>query len=112
MTSLGGAGGTRLLDVEQRRVLWEDRRPGSLALPMFSQDGRLASTPYPDGDERDAIWVYDVATGKGRVAVRFDRPFQIVFRASWVDQDRAFVVNRGQTVSHIVMFDSFWTPPN
>ncbi len=80
-------------------------------MPMFSQDGRLASLTYPDSGGRDAIWVYDLATGKGRIVVRFDRPFEIAFRASWVDQDRAFIVNRVQSLSHIVMVDNFWTAP-
>jgi serine/threonine-protein kinase len=55
-------------------------------------------------------WVYDVATGKGRLAVRFSQPFQIIFRTSWVDDGRAFLVNRQQTVSHIVMLDKFGVP--
>jgi serine/threonine protein kinase len=98
------AGGLRLVDVDRRTVLWEDRKPGN-AMPMFSADGRSVSIPYQESRDRDAIWVYDVATGKGGVAVRFAEPFQIVFRASWVDNDRAFVVNRTQTISHIAMVD-------
>jgi hypothetical protein len=42
------------------------------------------------------------------VAVRFAEPFQIFFRASWVDNDGAFVVNRARSTSHIVMLDRFW----
>lgn len=53
------------------------------------------------------IWVYDVANGTGRVAVRFPQQFHVAFRASWVDGDRAFVVNRSETVSHVVLFDRF-----
>jgi serine/threonine protein kinase len=112
VTSSGTGGGLRLLDVERRRVVWQEYHGPGNAMPMFSQDGRLASMPYSDGSDRDAIWVYDVGTGKGRLAVRFDRPFQIAFRASWVDDDRAFVVNRQQPISHIVMFDRFWKPAN
>jgi Tol biopolymer transport system component len=112
VTSNAG-GGLRLLDLDDRRVVWEDRPPGSmrhLGMPMFSSDGRSVSFAVRESRDRDAIWVYDAATGKSRVAVRFPQPFQIVFRASWVDDGRAFVVNRGQTISHIVMFDRFWTP--
>ena len=79
---------------------------------MFSADGRSVSIAYREARERDAIWVYDVATGKARVAVRFSEPFQIMFRSSWVDDGRAFVVNRVRTPSHIVMFDRFRTPAN
>jgi hypothetical protein len=30
---------------------------------------------------------------------RFSEPFQMVFRASWADEGRAFIVNRAQTIS-------------
>jgi eukaryotic-like serine/threonine-protein kinase len=103
-------GGLRLLDGEHRRVMWEDYQPGN-AMPMFSSDAKSVSISYRDTADRDAIWVYDVATGKPRVAARFPQAFQIVFRACWVDQNRAFIVNRGQMISHIVMFDRFWSLP-
>lgn len=106
-SALGG--GLRLLDFEQRRVVWQDRRP-SPGLPMFSPDGRSISIVTTETRERDAIWVYDVATGKGAVAVRFPQLFKMLFRASWVDDGRAFVVNRVETISHIVMLDKFGTP--
>lgn len=105
VSSIGG-GGLRLMDFESRTVVWQDRQPGN-AMPMFSPDGRSISIAYVETRDRDAIWVYDAATGKGRVAVRFPQPFQIIFRTSWVDDGRAFVVNRGQTISRIVMLDRF-----
>jgi hypothetical protein len=40
--------------------------------------------------------------------VRFSRPFRIDFRAGWTEGGKALIVNRAQTVSHIVMFDHFW----
>ena len=107
VTSNSG-GGMRLLDVERRSVLWQDRQPGN-NMPMFSPDGRLVSIAFLESPDRHAIWVYDVATGKGRLAARFAQPFQITFRSSWVDEGRAFVVNRQQPISHIVLFDRFWT---
>jgi hypothetical protein len=98
------------MDLERRSVLWERPAPGtSLALPMFSSDGRLVSLPRSEGRDRDAIWVADVETGTWRVAARFPEPFLIFFRASWVENDRAFVVNRYRTLSHIVLFDQFWS---
>jgi Tol biopolymer transport system component len=104
-------GGIRLLDGEQRRVVWNDERPNTgFGMPMFSSDGTSVSVHVRDRPDRDAIWVYDVASGTPRMAARFSQPFQILFRVSWVDEGRAFIVNRGQTVSHIVMFDRFWTP--
>jgi hypothetical protein len=30
------------------------------------------------------------------------------FRACWVDDGKALIVNRYQTISHVVMFDRFW----
>jgi Tol biopolymer transport system component len=106
IVSSNSGGGLRLVDFERRSVIWQDRRPGN-AMPMFSPDGRSIAIAYTETRDRDAIWVYDVATGKGRVAVRFPQPFQIIFRTSWVDDGRAFVVNRGQAISHIVMLDRF-----
>jgi serine/threonine protein kinase/tricorn protease-like protein len=105
------AGGLRLLDGERRTVIWQDTQPGN-ALPVFSPDGNLISISYRETRDRDAIWVYDVATGNKRVAVRFPRQFHVSFRANWVDDGRAFVINRVETTSHIVLFDQFWTGGN
>jgi TolB protein len=103
--------GPRLLDVERRSVIWSEPRPGS-HLPMFSSDGKLISDIYPDGNDRVAIWVYDVATGKSRLAVKFPGPFQIAtFRANLADHNRAFVFTRQYTTSHIVMLDRFMGKP-
>ena len=106
IASSNANGGLRLVDFEHRTVAWQDHRPGN-AMPMFSPDGRSISIAYSETRDRDAIWVYDVGNGKGRVVVRFPQPFQIIFRTSWVDDGRAFIVNRGQTISHIVMLDRF-----
>jgi hypothetical protein len=76
---------------------------------MFSPDGRFISFPRQESREVNAIWVYEAATGKPRVAVRFPETFQILFRANWVDDGRGFVFNRQETISHIVLFDRFWT---
>ena len=101
----------QLFDVESRRLIWEDRPANvGFSLPMFNTDGRSISLPVREA-QHDAIVVYDTATGTRRLAARFQEPFQIYFRASWVDNDRAFVVNRGRTRTHIVMFDNFWSRP-
>ena len=75
---------------------------------MFSPDGKSVSISYPENRDRDAIWVYDVARGTGRVAVRFPHHFHVMFRASWIDGGQAFLVNRAEEVSHVVLFDRFW----
>ena len=100
-------GGLRVVDFESRKVLWQTRPLGN-AMPSFSPDGTLISHPYRERRDRDAIWLYETATGKSRVAVRFPESFLMFFRASWTDDGRAFIVNRMRDVSHIVMFDRFW----
>ena len=108
VSSLAG-GGIRLVDFERRTVVWEERiGRTSFSLPMFSPDGHLISLPRQESRDLNAIWVYEAATGKPRIAVRFPEEFQILFRASWVDDGRALIVNRQQTISHIVLFDRFW----
>jgi serine/threonine protein kinase len=109
ITSLEGVNGIRLRDVEQGTTVWERPVPGHwLSLPVFSRDGRSISVPVQENLRRDAIWVLDTTTGSHRVAVRFQTPFDIDFRASWVDDGTAFIVNRREDSSHIVLFDRFW----
>jgi eukaryotic-like serine/threonine-protein kinase len=135
----------RLIDVERREVMWEERIAGSAAsLPMFSPDRRSISvvvqsdgiqspnlqvgTPVASigvpaatfaprrspssllGVGSNAVAILDVATRRSRIVARL--PFSIVFRASWVDNGTALVVNRNDPTSHIVMFDRFWEPEN
>jgi len=107
-TDYSRGGGLRLLDGESRAEVWKSQRPGN-GMPMFSPDARSISIAYSESRDRDAIWVYDVATGKSREAVRFGMPFRILFRVCWVDDGRAFVVNRMQSTSHVVMFDRLRT---
>ncbi|HJR58269.1 MAG TPA: protein kinase [Vicinamibacterales bacterium] len=109
VTSVEGTQGIRLIDVENRTELWREPNATALSLPMFNRDGRSISVAFSDGTGRNGIAVYDTATRKRRVAVRFPEPFQFFFRASWIDNDRAFAVNRYRTRSHIVMFDGFLT---
>jgi serine/threonine protein kinase len=100
----------KVIDVERGAVVWEDARSGTgLSLATFSANRRLISLPVQESRDRDAIWTFDALTGKSRLAVRFSTPFRIYFRASWVDNDRAFIVNRYETISNVVLFDRFWT---
>jgi Tol biopolymer transport system component len=100
--------GLQLIDVERRTLLWEQAiAGGGLSLPMFSPDGRSVSAPFRETRDHDVIRIFDTATGGSRIAVRL--PFHVTFRANWADGGRAFVVNRNDEVSHIVMFDHFWT---
>jgi eukaryotic-like serine/threonine-protein kinase len=100
--------GVRLIDVERRAIVWEQTVPGGgLSLPMFSQDGRSISAPFREDRTHDVVRIFDTATGASRIIARL--PFHVVFRASWTDERRAVIVNRNDQVSHIVMFDHFWT---
>jgi Tol biopolymer transport system component len=109
----------RLIDVEKRSVLWEERVAGAQAsLPMFSPDRRSISVAVQEkrqlqmGVNRaapaDAVAILDVATRQQRIAARL--PFRIVFRAAWADNGTALIVNRTDFTSHIVTFDRFWEP--
>ncbi len=102
-----GSDGVRLIDVERKAVVWEMHKAGEgLSLPMFSADGKFVSVPYRESRDRDAILILEAATGKLRLTVRL--PFHIVFRADWVENDRSFIVNRQEQVSHVALFDRFW----
>jgi Tol biopolymer transport system component len=104
-----GVAGLRLIDYEQRKVLWERYINGlDLTLPSFSPDGRSISLPIRESRDRHAILVFDTATGQSHIAVRFPEPFMIEFRAGWTNGGRALIVNRRQTSSHIALFDQFW----
>jgi dipeptidyl aminopeptidase/acylaminoacyl peptidase len=107
-----GLDGVRLLDVERRSVVWQTKLEplgqGRFSMPLFSPDRKSISIPVSETRDRDAVLILDAATGKHRVAVRFPEPFSIFFRASWVDDGKAVVVNRYETTSHVVLFDRFW----
>ena len=65
------------------------------------------SAVFTEGRDYTVVQIFDAATGKSRMAVRL--PFPGIFRANWVDDDRALLVNRQDLVRHIVMLDHFWT---
>ena len=103
-----GQNRVRLLDVERRTVIWDVAVPNSsLSLPMFSQDGGSFSLPFQAGRNRDTIGIFDTASGERRKTI--DMPFRVLFRASWIDQGSAFIVNRNANTTHIVLFDRFWS---
>ena len=77
------------------------------SLPMFSPDARFISAPTRETRDHDVIWVFESATGKARLAARL--PFHVTFRANWVDNGTAFLVNKDEPESHVVLFDRFWT---
>lgn len=64
--------------------------------------------PSAQGPDRDSIWVFDSATGDRRLAVSFPGRFRMYFRADWTDNGTAFIVNRYEDTSHIMLFDEFW----
>lgn len=112
IATANASGGIRLLDVEQRTIVWEDRRDETDgATPVFSPDGRWISVVHREPRERVAIWVYDVATGASRAVARFARPFALDGRAGWIEQGQAFLVGRTVPSTHLVLFNRFWTGP-
>ena len=97
----------RLIDVEKRAVLWAERVVGSgFGMPTFSPDRRSISVPYQEDRDHDSVAIFDVATHQRRLAVRL--PFHLAFRAAWTTNGTALIVNRADTISHIVLFDRFW----
>ena len=107
---VGGVGGLRLIEYENGTMLWAEQLGGTgLSLPMFSPDGQLISMPSAEGRDRDSIWVFDSATGDRRRAVSFSGRFRMYFRADWTDDGTAFIVNRYETTSHVMLFDEFWS---
>jgi Tol biopolymer transport system component len=120
VTSLGSLrSAVRLIDPERRQVLWERSIAGmAFSVPMFSPDGRRISAPFeagapsvptftdPTQDARTGIAVLDTATGRERTVALV--PFNAVFRANWVDDGAALVVDRFEITTHIVLFDRFW----
>jgi Tol biopolymer transport system component len=109
MVTSDGVDGVRLLDVERRSVVWQVRLgQGRFSVPLFSPDRKSISIPIPEARDRDVLLILDAATGKSRVGARFAEPWSIFFRASWVDDGKAVVVNRYGITSHVVLFDRFW----
>jgi Tol biopolymer transport system component len=96
-----------LIDVERRALVWASPLDGTgFAMPMFSRDGRSISAVFTEGRDHTVVRIFDAATGQSRDAVKL--PFLGVFRANWVDDDRALLVNRQDLVRHTVMLDHFW----
>jgi eukaryotic-like serine/threonine-protein kinase len=103
-----GTNTVRLIDFEQKRVVWEETIGGVFGHPMFSPDMRSFSviTRAAGGSE---VIVVDLESRARRTAASL--PFTALFRASWTDDGRAVVVNRVWTLAHVVLFDGFWTSP-
>jgi hypothetical protein len=97
----------RLIDVERRAVVWDKEILGtSVATPVFRADGRGISVLVQEETNQGILLVLETTTGDARTLARL--PFPALFRAAWVDNDRAVIVNRQQVQSHIVLFDQFW----
>ncbi|MGQ0736337.1 MAG: protein kinase domain-containing protein [Acidobacteriota bacterium] len=110
VTSRDGPTGVRLLDVEKRSTVWEQPIAGQgYSCPVFSPDGRSINVLVQETGRRDTIWILDTATGASRIAARFQEPFDMDFRAGWIGDATAFIVNRRQDESHIMLFDRFWS---
>lgn len=79
--------GVRVIDPERRQVIWKTRIAGmGFSLPRFS--------------------VFDTFSGQRQTVAVI--PFDAIFRASWVDDERALMVDRLENTTHLVLFDRFW----
>jgi TolB protein len=100
-----GANLVRLVDMDTRATVWEVKMPVPLGMPVFSPDRLSISVPDRDPSNRTAIYVFDAATGRSRLAVRL--PFAATFRAGWIDAGRGFVVNRQLRTTSTILFENF-----
>jgi hypothetical protein len=106
-----GLAGIRLIDVERHVELWREPAAPGYSLPMFNHDGSAISVAFKDSSGQVGIAVYDTTTRNRRIAVRFPEPFPFYFRASWIDNDRGFAVNRYRLRSRVVMIDGLLPKP-
>ena len=108
VTTRESAGIAELIDGETHAVVWTNSQPSpGTGMPMFSPDGRVISVAARQSRDRDVIWVLDASTGAAKLAARL--PFHVTFRANWIDNGTAFLVNKEQLESHIVLVDHVWT---
>jgi hypothetical protein len=54
------------------------------------------------------VWIFDAHTREGRLAVKFPPPFHMIFRVAWTPDGKSLIVNRSETVSHIMMLENFY----
>ncbi len=100
--------GAEIVDSNTGKTIASIALPGSSwSLPVWSPDGRRLSVIRSDNQTNDSVWIYDAESGLGRLAVQFPPPFHLWFRASWTRDARSVVVDRIETVSHIVMLEGF-----
>jgi hypothetical protein len=107
VTTREASGIAQLIDGETHAIVWDNTQPAAgTSMPMFSPDGRLISAPARESRDRDVIWILDAATGTATLGARL--PFHVTFRANWIENGHAFLVNSEQPESHIALFDHVW----
>ncbi|MGH8245681.1 MAG: TolB family protein, partial [Gammaproteobacteria bacterium] len=100
-------GRLEVADAEDGKILLKVPFAGwTWTLPVWSPDGRRF-TAVQSGHPSDAIWIFDAETGQGRVAVKFPGRFHMLFRAAWGKDGQSLIVNRSETISHIVLLENF-----
>jgi len=88
-----------------RTIPWSS---AGATLPVWSPDGRRFTAIRNENPDNSSVWVFDAASGAGKLAVKFPGLFRLIFRACWTPDGQGVIVNRQQEVSHIVMIESFW----
>ena len=87
-----------------------------MKLERWQQIERLYHAALERAESERAAFLKEACTGddalrqevESLLAQHAKLPFHTQFRANWVDNGTAMIVNRQNTVSHIVLFDHFW----
>jgi len=97
-----------MADAETGTVLWKTPWPDAgITLPCWSPDGRRFTAIRSESPQEHSVWIFDSQTGEGRLAVKFPPPFHMIFRVAWTGDGKSLIVNRSETVSHIVLVENF-----
>ena len=80
--------------------------PAGASHPIWSPDARQFSIVRSDGYLKDSIWIFDAQTGQGRLAVQFPGRSHMIFLAGWGRDGKSLIVNRQETISHIVLLEN------
>ena len=76
-------------------------------LPVWSPDGRSFSAMREEGHGNSSLWIFDARSGERRLAAILPPGFHTLFRAGWGKDGQSLIVNRNETISHIVLLENF-----
>ncbi|MCI0404392.1 MAG: DPP IV N-terminal domain-containing protein, partial [Acidobacteria bacterium] len=100
--------GFEVSDAESGKLLLSAGGPEwQWAMPVWSPDGRHFSAIRRENYLNDSVWIFDAATGDKRLAAQFQGRFHLIFRVGWGEDGKSLIVNRNESVSHIVLLENF-----